>query len=315
MPQVARKKMQRLECLKDQVEFWKNVEEEIELLKEMFQDEGFDEEDTAKAVEGLEQKIDTKEIDVLLDGKYDGEGAIVTFSAGAGGVDAQDWAEILMRMIVRYSERRDYKVRLLHEHKGAEAGIKSASLLVEGLNAYGFLKSESGIHRLVRISPFDADKARHTSFALVDVAPQIEEAELKIDQKDLRIDTFKASGAGGQHVNKTDSAVRITHLPSKLVAACQSERSQLQNKEAAMKILRSKLAALEHKKAEEKRAKERGDHVSVEWGNQIRSYFLHPYQLVKDHRTGFEDKDIKSVLDGKLDGFVEAFLKWQKQKK
>ncbi len=301
----ASKKMQELEALKKQVSFWKTLDGEIEAIEE-FEKAG---EDASKEISELAKKIDEKEIETFFSGKYDRRNAIVSFSAGAGGVDAQDFAEMLMRMIVRYSDKKGFSVSVLHEHKGMEAGIKSASIMVTGVNAYGYLKSESGVHRLVRISPYDADKARHTSFALVEVVPEIDVVEVEIDPKDLKVDTYRASGAGGQHVNKTDSAVRITHLPSKLVATCQSERSQAQNKDRAMKILYSKIGLRMYELAQKERKKAKGEHISVEWGNQIRSYVLHPYKLVKDHRTKYEEKDVEAVLGGKLTGFVDSFLR------
>lgn len=256
------------------------------------------------------EELEKLEREAIYSDEYDSLNCILSIHAGAGGTEAQDWAEMLERMFLRYSEKKDYKATVLEQSQGEEAGIKSAALRIEGYNAYGNFKSESGVHRLVRISPFDADKARHTSFALVEVIPEFDELEdVLIDDKDLKIDVFRSSGHGGQSVNTTDSAVRITHLPSKITVSVQNERSQMQNKEAAMKILKAKLKKIQ---IEEKRAREmaiKGGRISAEWGNQIRSYVLQPYQQVKDHRTGFESSNPVAVLDGDLDGFVESYLK------
>jgi peptide chain release factor 2 len=250
---------------------------------------------------------------LLLDGKHDKSSAIVAVHAGSGGTEAQDWAEMLLRMVMRYSEKKDWNVILLDESRGQEAGIKSATLRVDGRYAYGHLKSEHGTHRLVRISPFDAEKMRHTSFALIEVIPEIEtDDDIEIDPKDLRIDTFMSSGKGGQSVNTTYSAVRIVHIPTGTTVQCQNERSQLQNKETALRILKSKLQALKEEQEEKERQELRGEYKSAEWGNQIRSYVLHPYKMVKDLRTRYEESDPDNVLDGNLDGFVEAYLKWIK---
>lgn len=250
------------------------------------------------------------EIKTILSDKYDSNNAILSLHAGAGGTEAQDWAEMLLRMFERFSERRGFNYQILEISPGEEAGIKSATIKISGLYAFGFIKSEAGVHRLVRISPFDADKARHTSFALVEVIPEIEAAEeAQMDEKDLRIDVYRSRGHGGQSVNTTDSAVRITHLPTGIVVAVQNERSQRQNKTIALKILQSKLLALKLKEQKNEEIKLRGEHLSAGWGNQIRSYVLHPYKQVKDHRTDYTSTNPDDVLGGNLDGFIESFLK------
>jgi len=276
--------------------------------------------DMAKEAESelaaLRKRFEELEFFVLLSGKYDHANAIVAIHAGTGGTEAQDWAEMLMRMFMRYAERRGLKVRITDEHRGNEAGVKSATLSLEGPYAYGYIKSEHGVHRLVRISPFDAEKMRHTSFALVEVLPEIpEEEDLKIEPKDLRIDTYLSSGHGGQSVQTTYSAVRIVHIPTGITVTCQNERSQTQNKETAMKELRSRLAMIRERERAAERAELRGEYHEAEWGSQIRSYVLQPYKLVKDHRTEYETSDTVGVLDGKLEPFVEAFLKWSRGNK
>jgi peptide chain release factor 2 len=245
----------------------------------------------------------------LFSGTYDSGDAIVTVHAGAGGTDSQDWAEILLRMYLRWAERRGFSVEMKEASEGDEAGLKSATFMLKGENAYGLIAAERGVHRLVRISPFDSSSRRHTSFAQVDVAPTVDETvDVEIDEGDLRIDTYRASGAGGQHVNKTDSAVRITHEPTGVVVQCQNERSQTQNKAVAMQMLRSKLIELEERKRAEAVSQERGEVKDVAWGSQIRSYVLHPYTMVKDHRTEFEVGDAQRVLDGDIDGFIREYL-------
>ncbi len=257
----------------------------------------------------LEQRLGRLEEERLFTGRYDGGDAVVTIQDGAGGTDAQDWAEILLRMQMRWAERRGFKTELKEASAGQEAGISTATFLVHGENAYGLYSAEKGVHRLVRLSPFDSAHRRHTSFALVEVAPLVDEdIDVEIDETDLQIDTYRASGAGGQHVNKTDSAVRITHRPTGIVVQCQDERSQGANKNTAMKMLKGRLLALEEQKRAEELAAEKGQAVAVDFGSQIRSYVMHPYTMVKDHRTGFEVGDVSRVLDGDLDGFVHAEL-------
>jgi peptide chain release factor 2 len=257
----------------------------------------------------VEQRLAQLEEARLFNGRYDAGDAVVTVRSGAGGTDSQDWAEMLLRMYLRWAERRGFKVEMKEASPGEEAGLKSATFISRGENAYGLFAAERGVHRLVRISPFDAQKRRHTAFAQVDVAPLVDDdVEVDLDEEDLRVDTYRASGAGGQHVNKTDSAVRITHVPTGLVAQSQNERSQAQNKATAMKILRSRLLEEEERKQAEELAAERGEQKAAEWGSQIRSYTLHPSTRVKDHRTGHEVGDAQRVLDGDIDGFVREYL-------
>ena len=261
----------------------------------------------------LKSDIEEFEINLLLDGEYDINNAIVTIHSGAGGTEACDWADMLYRMYLRWCNLKGYKVSEFDFMEGDSVGIKSVTFLVEGINAYGYLKSEKGVHRLVRISPFDANKKRHTSFASVEVVPEVDEnVEVEINPADIRIDTYRASGAGGQHVNMTDSAVRITHFPSGIVVTCQKERSQLSNRETAMKMLKSKLLELEIKKKEEEIKKIQGEQSDIGWGNQIRSYVFQPYALVKDHRTNTEIGNVKAVMDGDIDDFINSYLRWVK---
>ena len=283
--------------------------EDLGSLAEMAED---DDEIAAELEEQLapvEQRLAALEEQRLFSGRYDAGDALVTVNAGAGGTDAQDWAEMVLRMEMRWAEKRGFAVELLEATAGEEAGIKSATFRVAGDNAYGLYGAEKGVHRLVRLSPFDSANRRQTSFAGVEVAPVIEDAgEVEIDADDLQVDTYRASGAGGQHVNKTDSAVRITHRPSGIVVQCQNERSQTQNRETAMKVLRGKLVELEERKRQEELAREKGEAQDVNFGSQIRSYVLHPYTMVKDHRTDHEVGDANRVLEGDLDGFVRAYL-------
>lgn len=312
---------QRLSELRKELNLWKSFRQEVQDNLEMANmaqeegDESIHDEMQAK-VEDLTRRFEDLEFFILFDGPYDKNNAIIAFHAGSGGTEAQDWAEMLFRMISRFAESKDWSVEILDMHKGQEAGIKSALIHINGRYAYGYLKSEHGVHRLVRISPFDAEKMRHTSFAMLEVLPEIDESiEIEIDPKDLRIDTFAAGGKGGQKVNTTNSAVRIVHLPTKISVSCQNERSQQQNKETAMQILKVKLHRLELEKQAEKKKELRGDYASAEWGNQIRSYVLHPYKMIKDHRTNFETKEPDEVLEGDLEPFMEAYLRWRRGEK
>jgi len=265
--------------------------------------------DLKQAVDGLQAALDDRELEVMLTGEHDAGDAILTIHPGAGGTESQDWAEMLYRMYMRWAEGHGYRVETLDYQKGEEAGIKSVTLMVKGRNAYGFLRAESGVHRLVRISPFDSSGRRHTSFASVYAYPDVDDRiDVAVEEKDLRIDTYRSSGAGGQHVNVTDSAVRITHLPTGIVVSCQNERSQHRNRDMAMKILRARLYELERRKRDEKRQAEEGAKKEIDFGSQIRSYVLQPYTLVKDHRTSFERGDVARVLDGDLDGFIRGYL-------
>ena len=261
----------------------------------------------------LKYDIEEFEVNLLLDGEYDMNNAIVTIHSGAGGTEACDWADMLYRMYLRWCNLKNYKVSEFDFMEGDSVGVKSVTFLVEGINAYGYLKSEKGVHRLVRISPFDANKKRHTSFASVEVVPEVDDnVEVEINPADIRIDTYRASGAGGQHVNMTDSAVRITHFPTGVVVTCQKERSQLSNRETAMKMLKSKLLEIELKKKEEEMKKIQGEQTDIGWGNQIRSYVFQPYALVKDHRTNTEIGNVKAVMDGSIDDFINSYLRWIK---
>lgn len=286
----------------------------IELLKEAPDDDLQEQLDTdfPKVADELQEY----RLNQLLSGKYDAKNAILEIHPGAGGTEAQDWGAMLLRMYTRWADQHQFKVETASYEAGEEAGIKSVTLLVKGHNAFGFLHPEKGVHRLVRISPFDAAGRRHTSFASVDVMPELDESvHIDIDPSDLRVDTFRSSGAGGQHINKTESAVRITHLPTGLVASSQAERSQLQNRVTAMNMLKSKLYELEQEKQEKKRAEIEGEQKEIGWGSQIRSYVFCPYTLVKDNRTGYETHDVDDVMDGDLDPFINAYLQWQLSKK
>ena len=283
--------------------------EDLDSLAEMAREDPEIEAELEGQLAPVERRLEVLEEQRLFSGHYDNNDALVTVNAGAGGTDAQDWAEMVLRMQMKWAEKRGFKAELLEVSPGEEAGIKSATFRVEGENAYGLYAAEKGVHRLVRLSPFDSANRRQTSFAGVEVAPVIEDAgEVQIEADDLQVDTYRASGAGGQHVNKTDSAVRITHRPSGIVVQCQNERSQTQNRETAMKMLRSKLVEREERKRLEEIAAERGEAQDVNFGSQIRSYVLHPYSMVKDHRTDHEVGDTGRVLDGDLDGFVRAYL-------
>jgi peptide chain release factor 2 len=283
--------------------------EDLEPLAELAEEDPEIADELEEQIRVVQSRLEALEEERLFSGPYDSGDALVTVNAGAGGTDAQDWAEMVLRMEMRWAEKRGFEVELLEVSPGEEAGIKSGTFRAKGENAYGLYGSEKGVHRLVRLSPFDAAHRRQTSFAGVEVSPVVQEAgDVQIDDDDLQIDTYRASGAGGQHVNKTDSAVRITHRPSGIVVQCQNERSQSSNKATAMAMLRSKLVELEERKRREEIARERGEAQDVNFGSQIRSYVLHPYTMVKDHRTDYEMGDINRVLDGDLDGFVRAYL-------
>ncbi len=306
------------EDLKKEIETWNKLSTEVEELfglaeeLENNSDSGL-EKQLAKRVGELEKEYDKLEFFRLFSGRYDNKNAIISVHAGSGGTEARDWAEMIARMLLRYAEKKGFKTIILDQSKGSEAGIKSITFSVQGRYAYGHFKSEHGTHRLVRVSPFDAEKMRHTSFALAEVVPELREVDVEIDPNDLRVDTYRSGGAGGQSVNKTSSAVRIVHLPTNITVQCQNERSQHQNKEMAMTILLSKLQQL--KEEQEKRARQKiiGEHKQAQWGNQIRSYVLHPYKMVKDLRSRYQESDPDKVLDGDLDGFVEAYLRYLKQ--
>lgn len=310
----SQKILQRTKVLKTKLEKYINIKQEWEDLGTLSElgIEVEDESVISEVGEGLEKlKLDFEKLrlETLLIGEYDRNNAILTLHAGAGGTEAQDWVQMLLRMFTRWAESREFTVKTLDYLDGDEAGIKSVTINIIGENAYGFLKSEKGVHRLVRISPFDASGRRHTSFASVDVMPELD-ADMKVDirSEDLKMDTFRASGAGGQHINKTDSAVRLTHIPTGLVTSCQTERSQHQNKDNAMKMLMAKLLELKEREHKEKIEDLKGVQLDIAWGSQIRSYVFCPYTLVKDHRTNFEEGNVDAVMDGKLDGFINAFL-------
>ena len=303
--------MRQLAEQKKVVERWRGMEARAAEVAELIslEDESL-KADIEAEVEKLASQLDEMELEAAFSGEYDARNAILAIHAGAGGTESQDWAQMLMRMYLRWAERRRYQAEVLDMSPGEEAGIKSVVIDIKGGYANGYLKSEHGVHRLVRLSPFDADHARHTSFALVEVMPEAEaDVDVRIEPDDLKVETFRSSGPGGQHMQKTSSAVRLTHLPSGLVVSCQSERSQHQNKEIALKILRSRLLELELVKRAEERAKLKGKRIAAEWGNQIRSYVLHPYKMVKDHRTEYQTGDTDAVLDGELDGFITAYLR------
>jgi len=294
------------------LQMFRKLESDVADLDELVELAAEDEEmasELASQLDSIERRLAELEEARLFSGEYDAGDAVVTVHAGAGGTDSQDWAEMLLRMYLRWAERRGFSVEMKEASPGEEAGLKSATFILRGENAYGLIAAERGVHRLVRISPFDSSSRRHTSFAQVDVAPLVDEdVEVEIEDSDIRVDTYRASGAGGQHVNKTDSAVRITHIPTGVVVQCQNERSQAQNKAVAMQLLRSKLIELEERKRAEELAKERGEVKDVAWGSQIRSYFLHPDQRVKDHRTGHESGDTERVLNGDIDDFIRDYL-------
>ncbi len=303
--------MQRLADLRDEIEPWVNLERRVADALELaaLSDETLAEELNAEA-ESIEKQLERLEFRLLFSGPYDRNDAFLAIHAGAGGTDAQDFAEMLLRMYLRWAESHGYKTDLVDRLYGEEAGIKRATVAVSGPYAYGYLRAERGVHRLVRLSPFDAAHRRHTSFALVEVWPDLPDTvSIQINPDDLKIETFRSSSAGGQHMQKNETAVRITHLPTGIVVTCQNERSQTQNRETALRVLRARLMEIEERKRQQELAELKGKHVEAAWGNQIRSYFLHPYQMVKDHRTGHETGNTQAVLDGELDEFMEAYLR------
>jgi len=309
--------MRQLSALKEETQGWRELERRVNELTELI-DLSLQEGDISleqeihSEVNQISSHLERLDFQLLLGGEYAKRDALLAIHAGAGGTESQDWAEILLRMYLRWAERRGYRADLLDLSPGEEAGLKSAMLEVKGSYAYGYLKSEHGVHRLVRLSPFDADHARHTSFALVEVLPEVEQAmEVRINPDELKVETFRSSGPGGQHMQKTSTAVRLTHIPTGLVASCQSQRSQHQNKEIALRVLQTRLLELERAREAEERTKLKGEYLTAAWGNQIRSYVLHPYRKVKDHRTGYEVGDAEAVLDGELDEFMEAYLRSQ----
>jgi len=303
--------MQRLSRLKEEAALWEGVSSRIKDALELaeLEDESLEAELTTE-VDSLAEVVHKLNFEAMMSGKYDQEDAILSIHAGAGGTESQDWASMLLRMFLRWAESHKMDVEIIDQTDGEEAGIKSATLTMKGAHAYGYLQSERGVHRLVRISPFDANKRRHTSFALVEVVPDVQgDINIEINESDLEIDYYRSSGAGGQHVQKNETAVRIVHKPTGMVVTCQNERSQLQNRERAMQVLKARLFDLERRKQEEEFAQLKGDHVAVNFGSQIRSYVLHPYQMVKDHRTDYESGNTGAVLDGRLDEFMEAYLR------
>ena len=310
----AQSTMRTLAALKSGVHEWRSLEKLVASIDDLVVLSSDEQDDSlydslAEEISEIIGKVDSLEFRLVLSGEYDRRNAIVAIHSGAGGVESQDWAQMLMRMYLRWMERRGFESDVLDISMGDEAGIKSVVIQVSGDYAYGYLKSERGVHRLVRLSPFDSDHARHTSFALLEALPEVEEGiDVSIDPSDLSIEVFRAGGAGGQSVNKNSTAVRITHLPTGIKVSCQNERSQYQNKSIALRILMARLVELETQARSNEARKLKGDHISPQWGNQIRSYVLHPYQMVKDHRTGFETSDSMAVLDGDLDGFMESYL-------
>ncbi len=311
----SQKVLQKTKAIENKIEALESLSTELDdliTLVELSIEEG-SEDEAEMIAEGLEEfkkKLENQKLATLLTGEYDSNNAIITFHAGAGGTEAQDWAEMLYRMYNRWAENHDFKVTLLDYLDGDEAGLKSASILIEGDNAYGYLKSESGVHRLVRVSPFDSSGRRHTSFAAIEVMPEIDDTiEVDIRPDEIKMDVFRASGAGGQHINKTSSAVRLTHIPTGIVVACQTQRSQFQNKDFAMKMLKAKLIEIKEREHLEKISDIKGVQKEIAWGAQIRSYVFMPYTMVKDHRTSFETGNIGAVMDGDLDGFINAYLK------
>ncbi len=307
--------MREIAAIQEELETWEKITSKANSILDLINlgDESFHQELESEILV-LKKRLDQLELQTLLAGKYDKGNALLSINAGAGGTDAQDWGEMLMRMYLRWAEQNGYTSEIINQSLGEEAGIKSVTILISGKYAYGYLHAEKGVHRLVRLSPFDANHRRHTSFVQVEVLPEVasEDPSIKIDPDDITIDVFKSSGAGGQNVQKNATAIRITHIPTGMVVSCQNERSQSQNKENALKVLRGRLYQMELEKQEKKLDELRGEYQKAEWGNQIRSYILHPYQLVKDHRTDFEMGNTSAVLDGDLNGFIEAYLKEKK---
>ena len=309
--------MQQIAELRGRIETWRGLERRVRDVVEIIELAMAESDDSVEAaareeLDAAEKQLTDLEFQLHLSGEYDNRNAILAVHAGAGGTESQDWAEMLLRMYLRWGERRRLGVEILDTMEGEEAGIKSATIEFTGPYAYGYLKSERGVHRLVRQSPFDSSHARHTSFAKVEVLPEVEETgEIEVDPDDVRIDVFRSSGAGGQNVQKNSTAVRLTHIPTGIVVTCQNERSQGRNRDSAMKVLQSRLLEHELLRQEEERARLKGQHVDMGWGNQIRSYVLHPYKMIKDHRTDYETSDTLAVLDGEIDGFIEAYLKSQ----
>jgi len=319
-PERAQKTTQELGALREELtSFHKLVQtqEDLVALLELALEEEDEEtgEEVVQGVKELKEELEEWDLRLLLNGEYDRSNAFLSIHAGAGGLESQDWVEMLLRMYTRWLDKAGYKVDITDILPGDEAGIKSVTLLAQGPNAYGYLKAEKGVHRLVRISPFDSSGRRHTSFASVDILPEIDDdQEIAINPEELKIETCRSSGAGGQHINKTESAIRIVHLPTGIVVQCQSERSQLNNKTLALKVLKAKLFAREQEKHREKLAQLRGDQQEIAWGSQIRSYVFHPYNLVKDHRTGFEVGNVHGVMDGDLNPFIQAYLRYSLKK-
>lgn len=320
-PDEAQQIMQKITGLRSKMDQFNAVQtlvEDAETLYEMFKEMGDDEEllkETGEAADKATEALEKMELETLLNGKYDRHNAIISIHPGAGGTESQDWADMLYRMYVHWAEKNGFGVTLLDYLAGEEAGIKSVTLLIKGENAFGYLKAEKGVHRLVRISPFDSAGRRHTSFTAVEVMPEVEhDNDIQIDEKDLKVDTYRSTGAGGQHINTTDSAVRITHLPTGIVVQCQTERSQIQNRATCMKMLTSRLVELKIKEHEQEMAALQGEQQDIGWGSQIRSYVFHPYSMAKDHRTNIEKGNIQAVMDGDIQDFIQGYLKQQAAK-
>ena len=313
-PEKAQITTQELNAVKESVVKYQGMRakyEDMNILWQMGMEDSDESvyDEVVEEIDNLKLAMESLELELMLSGEYDANNAILTLHAGAGGTEAQDWTQMLLRMYGRYAERKNFKVETMDLLPGDEAGVKSVTLMISGHNAYGYLKAEKGVHRLVRISPFDSNARRHTSFAACDVMPEIDDnVEVEINPADLRVDTYRASGAGGQHINKTDSAVRMTHIPTGVVVQCQNQRSQIQNREQCMKLLRAKLFELEQKRQADAKAEIAGEYQAIEWDSQILSYVFHPYNMVKDHRTNAETGNTQAVMDGELDMFIEAYL-------